>query len=266
MSEPDPERALLRLEGVGCDFGGTRVIDEVDLEVHAGECVVLVGASGSGKTTLLRMMNRLLEPSRGRILFEGVDTATLPAASLRRRIGYGAQRSGLFPHWDVGRNVGVTLRLENTPREETDERVDAMLHRVGLPPETFRTRRVTTLSGGQAQRVSLARALAAAPPLLLLDEPFAALDPVSRDALQDVLVELRDALGVALIFVTHDMGEALRLADRIAFVEEGRIAQIGTPLELLHAPESDAIRDFLRAPLRQARLVQALERAPGDDA
>lgn len=244
-------------------FAGRAVVDGVDLDVARGELLVLIGASGSGKTTLLKMLNRLIEPSSGTIRIDGKDSRTGPAHLLRRRIGYGAQRAGLLPHLDVAANVGLTPRLLGWSRGRIEAQVDALLERVRLDPKDYRGRDVTSLSGGEQQRVSLARALAAEPPLLLLDEPFGALDPVTRDALQTELRALCLELGLTVVFVTHDMTEALLLGDRIAFLEAGRIARVDTPEALLRHPGDAGVEAFLRAPRRQAARLSRLGSAEG---
>lgn len=260
---------MIECRGLTKRFGAVTVVDGLDFELASGELLVLIGASGSGKSTTLKMLNRLIEPTAGVIRIEGDDTRALVPHELRRRIGYGAQRAGLFPHLDVAANVGVTPRLLGWSEARIGARVDELLDRVQLDPAAYRTRKVTDLSGGEQQRVSLARALAAEPRLLLLDEPFGALDPVSRDALQSALLELVAALGLSVVFVTHDMSEALLLGDRIAFLEAGRLARIGTPAELIRDPDNPRVAEFLRAPRRQAdRIAELLppeaggERAP----
>jgi osmoprotectant transport system ATP-binding protein len=254
---------MIECEGLGKHYGEQVVVADLDLRVDSGEVLVLIGASGSGKTTILKMLNRLIEPSQGRVLINGQPTRDLVPHELRRRIGYGAQNAGLFPHFDLAGNIGMTPRLLGWPRRRIARRVDTLLERVGLEPGPYRSRMPETLSGGEQQRVSLARALAAEPRLLLLDEPFGALDPVSRDDLQDALLEIIHELSLTVVFVTHDMSEALLLADRIAVLEAGRIAQLGTPAELLRDPATDGVRDFLRAPQRQvARLASLVEGEP----
>lgn len=249
---------MIECRGLTRRFEGRAVVDAVDLDVRRGELLVLIGASGSGKTTLLKMLNRLIEPSSGTIRIDGQDNAVPPPHELRRRIGYGAQRAGLLPHLDVAANVGLTPRLLGWDAPRIAARVDALLERVRLDPATYRHRDVAGLSGGEQQRVSLARALAAEPPLLLLDEPFGALDPVTRDALQEELRSLRDELGLTVVFVTHDMSEALLLGDRIAFLEAGRIAQVDAPAALLRQADATGMDAFLRAPRRQAARIDAL--------
>jgi osmoprotectant transport system ATP-binding protein len=232
---------------------GTRYGDRV-----AGEGIFLVGASGSGKTTTLKMVNRLIEPSAGRILLDGRDAREGPAHRLRRRVGYAFQGAGLFPHLTVGENVAVTPELLGWPRRRIGARVDALLEMVELAPADYRDRWPQELSGGQQQRVGLARALAAEPEVLLLDEPFAALDPLTRDRLQQSFRGLRRALDVTVLFVSHDMAEALLLADRIAVMEGGRLLQVGTPRELVSAPADATVAELLATPLRQREAVEAL--------
>ena len=249
---------MIECRGLTKRYGATRVVDAVNFAVGEGEMLVLIGASGSGKTTILKMLNRLIEPSEGEVRIGGVDTRTLVPHVLRRGIGYGAQRAGLFPHMSVAENVGVTAHLLGWPSSRVAARVDVLLERVALAPEAYRERSIFGLSGGEQQRVSLARALAAEPRVLLLDEPFGALDPATRDTLQQALLELVRDLCLTVVFVTHDMSEALLLGDRIAFLEAGRFAQVGTPAELLRNPASERVAEFLRAPKRQAERIDAL--------
>lgn len=249
---------MIDCQGLGKRYGEKVVVEGLDLKVDEGELVVLIGASGSGKTTTLKMLNRLIEPSEGRVFIDGEETGGLVPHELRRRIGYGAQRAGLFPHFDLAQNIGVTPRLLGWPRPRIAARVDELLERVRLDPSSYRGRMPETLSGGEQQRVSLARALAAEPRLVLLDEPFGALDPVSRDDLQEALLEIVAELNLTVVFVTHDMSEALLLADRIAVLEAGQIAQLGTPTQLLATPATEGVRDFLRAPRRQASRLESL--------
>jgi len=249
---------VIECHGLGKSFADQVIVENLDLVVEKGEILVLIGASGSGKTTILKMLNRLIEPTTGRVLIDGEDTQDLVPYQLRRRIGYGAQRAGLFPHLTLAQNIGLTPRLLDWPKERIDRRVNALLERVRLDPSEYRDRFPSTLSGGQQQRVSLARGLAAEPRLLLLDEPFGALDPVSRDDLQSSLLEIVSEMELTVVFVTHDMSEALLLGDRIAFLELGQIAQLGTPTELLETPATDGVRDFLRAPQRQAARLESL--------
>lgn len=249
---------MLQLIELGKRFGNTVVVDRLSLRVARGERLVLLGGSGSGKTTTLKMVNRLIEPDAGRVEIDGTDAATLAPHELRRRIGYCFQQVGLFPHLTVGSNVAITPRLLEWSAERIAARVDELLTLVELDPATFRDRRPAELSGGQQQRVGVARALAAGPGLLLLDEPFAALDPLTRDRLQQSFLAIARRLELTAIFVTHDMLEALLIGDRIAVMREGRLEQVGTPSELLEQPATDYVRMLLATPLRQAERLRAL--------
>ena len=233
------------------------------MTVAEGELLALVGGSGCGKTTTLRMINRLIEPSSGTVRVAGIDTASLAPHELRRRIGYAFQRVGLFPHLTVAENVGITPSLLGWNATRIARRVDELLELLELDPAAVRSRFPDQLSGGQQQRVGVARALAAEPRVLLLDEPFGALDPLTRDRIQQSFDAIRRRLSLTAVFVTHDMGEALRLGDRVAVMREGRIAQIGTPGELLRAPADDLVRQLVETPRRQATMVDALLRREG---
>jgi osmoprotectant transport system ATP-binding protein len=247
-------------------FRDVTAVDDVSFAVAAGELLTLVGGSGSGKTTLLRMINRLIEPTTGQVLVDGADIGTLAAHELRRRIGYAFQRVGLFPHMTVAENVAITPRLLGWDATRMRARVDELLALVELEPSTVRDRFPSQLSGGQQQRVGVARALAAEPSLMLLDEPFGALDPRTRDRLQETFQRIRKQLALTAIFVTHDMAEALLLADRIAVVDQGRLVQIGTPRELATAPATESVRALLETPRRQAKAVEAVLEGMSDGA
>ena len=249
---------MLRLVELTKRFDDASVVDRLSLTVAAGERLVLLGGSGSGKTTTLKMINRLIEPDAGRVELDGVDAATLAPHELRRRIGYCFQQVGLFPHLTVGENVGITPRLLGWPDERVAARVDELLALVELEPPRFRDRLPAALSGGQQQRVGVARALAAAPMLLLLDEPFGALDPLTRDRLQQSFLAIVGRLGLTVVFVTHDMVEALLIGDRIAVLQHGRLEQVGTPAELLARPATDYVRALLATPLRQVERLDTL--------
>ena len=254
---------MIELQQLTKRYGDVLVVDRLSLTVARGELLVLLGGSGSGKTTTLKMINRLIEPSAGRVRIDGEDVATVPAATLRRRIGYAFQQVGLFPHLSVAENVGVTPALLGWDPARIAARVDTLLELVELDPASFRARRPSELSGGQQQRVGVARALAAEPAVLLLDEPFGALDPLIRDRLQRSLVAIRARLAVTIVFVTHDMVEALLLGDRIAVVRDGRLVQVGTPTELLRRPADDYVAQLMDTPLRHGAAVAALAR-PAD--
>lgn len=248
----------IELREVTHRYGTATVVDRVSLSVEHGELLVLVGGSGSGKTTTLKTINRLVEPMSGAVLLEGQDVRALPAPDLRRRIGYCFQQLGLFVHMTVAENIGITPRLLGWEPARIAARVNTLLEVVALDPPTFRGRMPHELSGGQQQRVAVARALGAEPRVLLMDEPFGALDPLTRDALQVELVRIRRALGFTCVFVTHDMTEALLLGDRIAVMSAGRLVQVGTPAELIAAPSDEVVARLLETPRRHARRVQAL--------
>jgi len=235
--------APLRADHVSKRFGDLVALDDVSLSLAAGQCLALVGESGSGKTTLLRCFNRLVEPDTGRILVEDVDAGQLDPVALRRRIGYVPQDGGLLPHWRVQRNVELVLRLVEAP--DAAERARAALSLVGLDPGRFADRWPRELSGGQRQRVAIARALAAHPKLLLLDEPFGALDAITRAELQDSFTALRAELSMTCVLVTHDLHEATLLATTIAVLRRGRIEQCAAPELLVRAPATDYVRTLL---------------------
>jgi osmoprotectant transport system ATP-binding protein len=245
---------MIRVEGLSRRYGATHAVADVTFEVEAGQLLALVGDSGSGKTTTLKMINRLIEPSAGRVVVEGRDAATLEPHALRRSIGYVFQGIGLFPHMTVAENVAVPLRLLGWPRDRIDARVDELLPLVELDAQ-LATRYPARLSGGEQQRVGVARALAASPRVMLLDEPFGALDPLTRDRLQRSFDELRRRLALCAVFVTHDVAEALLLADRIGVMRAGRLVQIGAPAELASAPADDEVARLVDTPRRHARRV-----------
>jgi osmoprotectant transport system ATP-binding protein len=235
--------SALAAERVSRRFGAVVALDALSLEVGRGECLAVIGESGSGKTTLLRCFNRLVEPDEGRILVEGVDAATLDPIELRRRTGYVPQDGGLLPHWRVRRNVALVPWLRGAPAAE--QAADRALRLVGLAPETFGQRRPRELSGGQRQRVAVARALAAGPEVVLLDEPFGALDAITRADLQTSFLAIRRELGLTAVLVTHDLREAFLLGDRIAVLRGGRLEQIGPASELRAAPATPYVRELL---------------------
>jgi len=247
------------LEAVSQRFpGGTAVaVDNVSLRVEPGTLLVLLGPSGSGKTTLLKMVNRLYEPTSGRVLIDGQDAHSLPAPELRRRIGYVIQQAGLFPHLRVGENVAVVPRLLKWDKRRIDQRVDELLEFVGLPSADYRRRYPAQLSGGEQQRVGLARALAANPSTLLMDEPFGALDAITRGRLQEELRRIHARFGQTILFVTHDIEEAVRLADQIVVMRNGRVVQYDTPLRIIMEPANAFVADLVGAEdvLRRLSLV-----------
>ena len=254
---------MIQATGLTKRYGGAAVVDDLTLDVGAGELVVLLGGSGSGKTTTLKMINRLIEPTAGSIQLDGVDAATLPPHELRRRIGYVFQRIGLFPHLTVGENIAVTPTLLDWPADRIAARVDQLLRLVELDP-ALRDRWPRQLSGGQQQRVGVARALAAEPRVMLLDEPFGALDPVTRERLQASFLRIRGELNLTALFVTHDMTEALTLGDRIGVMQDGRLVQVGTPRELLTQPADPYVERLMSTPRRQAAAVDALIASAGE--
>jgi osmoprotectant transport system ATP-binding protein len=235
---------VLEIRDLCAAIGGRAVLRGISLTVHEGETVVLLGRSGSGKTTLLKAVNGLAPIASGEIRFEGRSAAEWDPIRLRRRMGYVIQNAGLFPHWTVAANVAMVPRLEDWPEDRVSPRVDALLAAVGLNPAEFRGRYPRQLSGGQQQRVGIARALAADPPLMLLDEPFAALDPITRYDLQRQFLDLRGGMRKAALFVTHDVREALMMASRIALLKDGALDVLLPPAEFLEARTSEA-RAFL---------------------
>ena len=250
---------LIAFAHVGKSFDGGRVkaVDDVTLEVAAGEFLAIVGGSGSGKTTLLRLANRLIEADSGSITVQGEDVRALDAVLLRRRIGYVFQSGGLFPHISVAANIGITPRLMGTPAAATSARVDELLDLVRLDRAQYRDRFPHELSGGQRQRVGVARALAAGTRIVLMDEPFGALDPITRDALGDDYRSLHNKLGLTTVMITHDITEAILLADRVAVMRAGRLMALGTPAELSHSDEA-YVSELLRTPRRQADRLRVL--------
>lgn len=248
---------MIELEEVSKSFDGgqTWAVQDLNLQVAEGELLVLLGSSGCGKTTTLKMINRLIETTRGTIRVGGRDIRQQRPVALRRSIGYVFQGIGLFPHMTIEENISVVPRLEGRPGKQRRARARELMELVNLPPERFADRYPAELSGGQQQRVGLARALAADPSCLLMDEPLGALDAITRDALQDELLELKKRLGSTIVFVTHDIFEALRLADRIAVMHEGRLEQTGTPRAVLSAPATPFVRDLFERPARQLSLL-----------
>ena len=243
MQERAPAGVVLRAERVSKRFGPVTALDAVPMDVRRAECVALIGESGSGKTTLLRCFNRLVDPDDGRVLVDGVDAAELDPIALRRRIGYVPQDGGLLPHWRARRNVELVPWLRRTQnREELAERALAL---VGLEPGLFADRWPRELSGGQRQRVAVARALAASPDVILLDEPFGALDAITRADLQVAFDGIRRELKISAVLVTHDLNEAFLLADRIVVLRQGRVEQEASPTELREAPATEYVRHLL---------------------
>jgi osmoprotectant transport system ATP-binding protein len=238
---------MIRLDGVGKTYGdGTTAVESLTLDAHRGELLALVGPSGCGKSTILRMVNRLIEPTSGRIFIDGADVTDVDPVLLRRGIGYVIQASGLFPHQKVRQNVMTVPALLGWDARRSRTRADELLELVGLDPATFGDRYPHELSGGQQQRVGVARALAADPPVLLMDEPFGAVDPIARDRLQAQFRQIQAELGKTVLFVTHDIDEAVRLADRIAVLSVGgHLEQVADPATVLGVPATDFVADFV---------------------
>jgi osmoprotectant transport system ATP-binding protein len=251
------EDLMIRLTGVGKTYpGGTVAVQELDLDVPRGELVTLVGPSGCGKSTTLKMINRLIEPTTGTIELDGEDVTKIGVVQLRRRIGYVIQQIGLFPHQTIRANVATLPKLLHWERGHTRERVDELLTTVGLDPATFADRYPHELSGGQQQRVGVARALAADPDVLLMDEPFGAVDPIVRGRLQDQFLAIQADLAKTVVLVTHDIEEAVRLGDRVAVFEPGgRLAQFDTPARVLGAPADEFVAEFVGADRGLRRLA-----------
>jgi len=283
IKEPGAGRtaASITLENVGKVYpDGTVAVGDISLEVRAGELAVLIGPSGCGKSTVLRMINRLIEPSKGRILIDGADVSAQDPVELRRQIGYVIQNVGLFPHQTIRTNIGTVPRLLGWDRKRIKERADELLELVGLDPKRYGSRYPHELSGGQRQRIGVARALAADPLVLLMDEPFSAVDPIVRGRLQEEFLRLQQAVRKTIVLVTHDIDEAVRLGDRIAVLAEGgKLMQYATPAELLSRPASEAVSEFVgtdrgirrlavtpvRSAMRPIGQVEALERLPTVD-
>ncbi|ARH91428.1 MULTISPECIES: betaine/proline/choline family ABC transporter ATP-binding protein [Streptomyces] len=252
-----PSGASIRLENLTKVYPGSTVpaVENVDMEVQAGEIVVFVGPSGCGKSTTLKMINRLIEPSSGRIRIGDEDVTDIDPVGLRRKVGYAIQASGLFPHMTVAQNIALVPKMIGWPKTKIKNRVEEMLDLVGLDPAEFHGRYPRQLSGGQQQRVGVARALAADPPVLLMDEPFGAVDPITRDHLQDELIRLQHELHKTICFVTHDFDEAIKIGDRIAVLRErSHIAQFDTPEAILTNPADDFVSGFVGAGAALKRL------------
>ncbi len=249
---------MIEIQNLSKRYGDLIAVDDLSLHVEAGELLVLLGGSGSGKTTTLKMVNRLIEPTAGRVMIDGQDVGGIAPYELRRGIGYVFQRVGLFPHMTVGENIAISLTLLGWPPPRIRDRVAELLELVELSPGVSADRRPSDLSGGQQQRVGVARGLAAAPHVMLLDEPFGALDPLTRDRLQQSFLRIRKQLELTAIFVTHDMAEALLVGDRIGIMRDGKLIQIGTPRDLLRSPADDYVRQLIETPMRQAQVVDAL--------
>jgi len=258
---------MITFDGVTKMYGAVAAMDDVSITIGAGDFCALLGPSGAGKSTALRLVNRLIEPDAGRILVANSDVAGLDPVTLRRRLGYVIQSIGLFPHWTVAENVATVPGLLRWPARRIAERTDQLLTLVGLEPVQFRDRHPSQLSGGQQQRVGVARALAADPEVLLMDEPFGALDVVTRAALQDEMAAIHAATGKTILMVTHDVDEAIRLASRIVVMEGGRVVQNAAPRELLSAPANPFVERLVGGDAASFRLLsirKVAELASGD--
>jgi osmoprotectant transport system ATP-binding protein len=254
---------MIRFDRVTKRYGDSTAVRGLSLDIDAREFLVLIGPSGSGKSTALSLINRLIEPSAGTVEIDGRDIAQADPVELRRHIGFVFQGIGLFPHLTVAENIGIAPRLLGWDRGRIAKRIQELLQLVRLAPERYAARYPRELSGGEQQRVGVARALAAEPEILLMDEPFGALDPLVRDELGGELRGIHERLGLTTVLVTHDMTEALLLADRIAIMRDGSIVQSGTPAQLVNAPADAFVRGMIESPRRRAtRLAQMLSAAP----
>ena len=243
---------MLSIKGLTKVYGGkTKAVDDLSIEIEDGEFVAFIGTSGSGKTTALRMLNRMIEPTEGVVSINGRDTKKMDPVQLRRKIGYVLQQIGLLPHMTIKENIVLVPKLLKWSQEKKDEKAKELIRLVDLP-ESFLDRYPSELSGGQQQRIGVVRALAAEQDIILMDEPFGALDPITRDTLQDLVKELQKKLGKTFIFVTHDMDEAIKLADKICIMSHGKVVQYDTPDNILKAPANDFVRDFIG----ENRLIQ----------
>ena len=246
---------MIEFKQVTKEYGQEDALKHLSLTIGDGKLFVLVGPSGSGKTTLLKMINRLVIPTSGQILIDQADVAQIDLENLRRHTGYVLQTGALFPNMTVEQNAGIQLEALGWPAEKRHERIVELLTRMGLAPDLFLKRMPSELSGGESQRVGIARALAANPKLILMDEPFSALDPLSKRQLQALILQLHRELATTFVFVTHDMREALHLADRLAVIYDGELQQLGTPAEILAAPANDFVREFF-ADVQQTQYLQ----------
>ncbi|MGG3833713.1 betaine/proline/choline family ABC transporter ATP-binding protein [Geobacillus thermocatenulatus] len=252
---------MIRFENVTKQYeDGFVALKNMNLEIRKGELVALIGPSGCGKTTTMRMINRLIEPTSGKVYIDGQDISELDPVELRRNIGYVIQQIGLFPHMTIAENIALVPKLKKWEKHVYEKRVDELLELVGLDPATFKHRYPSELSGGQQQRVGVVRALAAEPDIILMDEPFSALDPISREQLQEDIVRLQEEIQKTIVFVTHDMDEAIKIADRIALMKNGEIVQFATPDQMLRRPANSFVREFIgedRLRIRQTAVPTA---------
>lgn len=252
---------MISFKNVTKTFDGFHAVHDLSIDFADGETTVLIGPSGCGKTTTLRMINRLIEPTEGSISIDGSDISKVDPVKLRRNIGYVIQQIALFPHMTIAQNVGIVLYLKNWSESKRAKRIEELLELVGMPPSEFSHRFPNELSGGQQQRIGVARALAADPEIILMDEPFGALDPITRFTLQDELLDMQDKIKKTIIFVTHDMDEALKIADKIVVMKEGKVLQFDSPRELLKNPAHGFVEEFIGKDrlLRQPELIDVVD-------
>ncbi len=244
-SAPEKEVTLLRFDRVSLTYGSQKILNDISFEIQEGQLAVFIGPSGCGKTTTLKMINRLIQPDSGHIYLNGQDIASIDRYELRRHTGYVIQQIGLFPNMTVAQNICVVPKLLKWPKDQCDKTVHALLDMVEMPYDQYAHKYPSEMSGGQQQRIGILRALAASPPVVLMDEPFSALDPMTRRSLQLEVKNLQQKLNKTIVFVTHDMEEALDLADIIVFMDRGQIVQAAPPEEMLESPATDQIREFL---------------------
>ena len=236
---------MISFKNVTKKYGDSVAVNNLTVDLESGETVVLIGPSGCGKTTTLRMINRLIEPTEGSIYVNETDISKINPVELRRNMGYVIQQIGLFPHMNIAQNVGLVPYLKDWDESKRKQRVEELLNFVGMSPSKFYHRYPNELSGGQQQRIGVARALAADPEIILMDEPFGALDPITRATLQDELLQMQDKLGKTIVFVTHDMDEALKLADKIAIMKDGEVLQFDSPENILRNPSNEFVEDII---------------------
>lgn len=238
---------MIRYQGVSMSYDGKeKVLDDLNFEIKEGEFFVLVGPSGSGKTTTLKLINRLIEQTEGDIFFQGKNIKDYPLREMRLEMGYVLQEIALFPNLTVAENIGLIPEMKKINKREIDKRVDSLLKQVDLDPKVYKNRLPEDLSGGEKQRIGILRAIAANPKVLLMDEPFSALDPISKTQLQDLVKDLHRDFKITTVFVTHDMREAIKLADRICLMKDGKIIQIGSPEDLVNNPANDFVASFFK--------------------
>lgn len=238
---------MIRYQGVSMSYDGKeKVLDDLNFEIKEGEFFVLVGPSGSGKTTTLKLINRLIEQTEGDIFFQGKNIKDYPLREMRLEMGYVLQEIALFPNLTVAENIGLIPEMKKINKKEIAKRVDSLLKQVDLDPKVYKNRLPEDLSGGEKQRIGILRAIAANPKVLLMDEPFSALDPISRGQLQDLVKDLHRDFKITTVFVTHDMREAIKLADRICLMRDGKVVQIGSPEDLVNNPANDFVASFFK--------------------